>query len=319
MYIGSTLTKSLIRMKTVSIVPFNRPFQATASALGLALCVTLLSSCNSPGQRSGQDSAEQAAENVQPSLSQVWKTDSVFTGSESTLYDEQNKVIYVSCGNTKPWEKDGDGFIALLNPDGSVKEMNWVDGLHAPKGMALVNGKLYVADVDEIKIIDVKGATVEKSIPVQGAKSLNDVATDGTTIYFTDSGAGRVHSLDQNGIVEILIDDAEGINGVECHGGNLYTLDKEGLKAYDLTQLEPELLSTAVTGGDGLVILNNTTFIASRWAGEIYLIKGSESTLLLDTKAEKSNTADIGYIPDEQLVLVPTFMKNEVAAYKLEY
>lgn len=297
----------------------QRPVSLLSSVLGLGLCIAVVSSCNSPGQRSGEGGDADTTANVEPALTQVWKTDSVFTGSESTLYDPQNQVIYVTCGNTKPWEKDGDGFIAVLNPDGSVKEMNWVDGLHAPKGMALVNGKLYVADIDEIKVIDVAGATIEKSIPVQEAKSLNDVATDGTTIYFTDSGAGKVHSLNQDGIVEILIDDAEGINGVESHDGNLYTLDKEGLKVYDLTRLQPELITSSVTGGDGLVILNDTTFIASRWAGEVYLIKGSESTLLLDTKAEKSNTADIGYIPDEQLVLVPTFMKNEVAAYKLEY
>lgn len=302
--------------KTVNTL---RPVSLLSSVLGLGLCMAVVSSCNNPGQRSGQDGDADTTAKVEPALTQVWKTDSVFTGSESTLYDSQNQVIYVTCGNTKPWEKDGDGFIAVLNPDGSVKEMNWVDGLHAPKGMALVNGKLYVADIDEIKIIDVAGATVEKSIPVDGAESLNDVATDGTTIYFTDSGAGKVHSLNQDGIVEILIDDAEGINGVESHGGNLYTLDKEGLKVYDLTRLQPELITNSVTGGDGLVILNDTTFIASRWVGEVYLIKGSESTLLLDTKADKSNTADIGYIPDEQLVLVPTFMKNEVAAYKIEY
>src|SRR5690606_27125599 len=94
-------------------------------------------------------------------------------------------------------------------------------------------------------------------------------------------------------------------------------LDNAGLKKYDTTEFKSSLLNSEVTGGDGLVILNDSTFIASRWAGEIYLIKGGESTLLVDTKAEKSNTADIGYVADQNLVIVPTFMKNEVAAYKL--
>src|SRR3546814_1986689 len=60
---------------------------------------------------------------------------------------------------------------------------------------------------------------------------------------------------------------------------------------------------TTLFRSDGLVILDDSTFVASRWSGEVYLVNGSEATLLLDTKAEKSNTADIGYIQDEQLVI----------------
>src|SRR3546814_9232905 len=89
-------------------------------------------------------------------------------------------LIYVSCGNTDPGAKDGDGFIARLNPDGSTAGLKWVEGLHAPKGMALLDGKLYVTDVDAVKIIDVAGASIEKTIPVEGAQFLNDLATDGT-------------------------------------------------------------------------------------------------------------------------------------------
>lgn len=294
------------------------PARASYPVLSLALCLTLASSCNNPG--GNQESAEESdtSEAVEPTLTQAWITDSTFTGSESTLYDPENDVIYVSCGNTDAGAKDGDGFIAVLNPDGSVKEMNWVEGLHAPKGMALLEGKLYVTDVDAVTIIDVAGAAVEKNIPVENAQFLNDLATDGTTIYFSDSRSGMIYTLDQEGNVEAVVDNAEGINGLECHDGDLYSLDKEGLKRYDVSDYTPTLIDSTVKGGDGLVILNDSTFIASRWAGEIFFIKGSESTLLLDTKTEKSNTADIGYIADEQLVLVPTFMKNEVAAYKLE-
>ncbi|TCS85533.1 hypothetical protein EDD80_112108 [Anseongella ginsenosidimutans] len=291
------------------------------AALPLALgCLALASSCNNPNQRQNEDGSAESdtTQNTQPALTEAWKTDSVFTGSESTLYDPEAGVIYVSCGNTDAGAKDGDGFIAVLNPDGSVKEMSWVSGLHAPKGMALLNGKLYVTDIDEVKIIDVAGAAVEKSIPVEGAQFLNDLATDGTTAYFSDSRSGKIYSLSQEGTVETVVENAEGINGLECYEGNLYTLDKEGLKMYDVSGYTPTLIDSTVKGGDGLVILNDSTFVASRWAGEIYFIRGSESTVLLDTKAAKSNTADIGYIPDEQLVIVPTFMKNEVAAYKLE-
>ncbi|MEP0712750.1 MAG: ATP-binding protein, partial [Algoriphagus sp.] len=60
-------------------------------------------------------------------------------------------------------------------------------------------------------------------------------------------------------------------------------------------------------------------YVASRWAGEIYFVSGDGETLLLDTKSEESNTADIGFIPEDNIVLVPTFFKNKVVAYKLDY
>lgn len=288
----------------------NRVF----SYLALTFCVAVVISCNNTNQNNNNNN--EAVQDT-ASLTQVWKTDSTFIGSESTLYNPANNTIYVSCGNTDPSAKDGDGFIALLNPDGSVKNMKWVTGLNAPKGMAIVNGKLYVTDVDEVKIIDLETASIEKTIPVEGAEFLNDLASDGTTVYFSDSNTGTVYSLNQAGSVAAVINNADGVNGLECYEGSLYTLDKQGLNKYDTKEYKSSLLNSEVIGGDGLVILNDSTFIASRWAGEIYLIKGSKTTLLVDTKAEKSNTADISFIADQNLVIVPTFMKNEVAAYKL--
>src|SRR5690606_42069348 len=88
---------------------------------------------------------------------------------------------------------------------------------------------------------------------------------------------------------------------------------------YDLDAKTTEPINEVVTGGDGLVIIDDNTYIASRWKGEIYLIKDGKEYLLLDTTGEGSNTADIDYIADENLVLVPTFQKNRVAAYTLEY
>lgn len=280
----------------------------------ITVCAVFVVSCTNAKQVDNQNNQAVSQDSV-TSLTLVWKTDSILTGSESTLYNPDDNIIYVSCGNTDPTAKDGDGFIALLNPDGTIKQKDWVTGLDAPKGMAILNGKLYVTDIDEVKIIDIKTAKIDKSIPVEGAEFLNDLASDGTTIYFSDSKAGIIYSLDQAGSVKAIINNATGINGLECFDGSLYALDKEGLKKYSTDYSSSVLLNSEVTGGDGLVILNDSTFIASRWAGEIYLIKGKKATLLLDTKEEKSNTADIGFIADRNLVLVPTFMKNEVAAY----
>ncbi len=80
-----------------------------------------------------------------------------------------------------------------------------------------------------------------------------------------------------------------------------------------------EVVNDVVTGGDGLVIIDEDTFITSRWQGEIYLVQDGVETKILDTQEAKSNTADIDFIPDGNIVLVPTFMKNKVVAYELTY
>src|SRR5690606_6011351 len=257
---------------------------------------------------------------VTPELTQAWKTDTVFTGSESTLYDPSTNVIYVSNGNTNAGDKDNDGFISAINTDGTIRDLKWVEGnLHAPKGMAILDGKLYVTDIDEVKIIDIASATIEKTIPVEGAVFLNDVATDGQQVYFSDTRAGNIYALATDGSYTIISENG-GVNGLECHDGHLYALDGEGLKKFSKDgNYTEEVINTEVTGGDGLVILNDSTFVASKWHGEIFFIRGNETTVLLDTQAEESNTADIGFVPSQNLVIVPTFLKNEVAAYELAY
>jgi len=268
------------------------------------------------GQR-GNESSETPAS---PALTQVWKTDTVFTGSESALYDAEADVIYVSNGNTKAAEKDNDGFISIINTDGTVRDQKWLAGdLHAPKGMALLNGKLFVTDIDAIKIIDVASAAIEKTVAVDSAVFLNDLATDGEQLYFSDTRAGKIYRMTTDGDYTVIAN-SPNVNGLECHKGVLYALDGEGLKRFSNdSQYTPEIINREVTGGDGLIILNDSTFIASRWHGEIFFIKGDETTVLLDTQAEKSNTADIGFVRGKNLVIVPTFLKNEVAAYELTY
>lgn len=281
-------------------------------------CLGLAASCGNPNRSSDKEAPEQ--DSITAELSPVWKTDTSFTGSESVLYHPDKNVIYVSCGNTPDASiKDGKGFIAVLNPDGSVENPEWVTGLNAPKGMTVFNGKLYVTDIDQIKIIDMEKAEVEEVIKVEDAVFLNDMASNDTAAWFSDTRAGMIYSLEPDGTYTAAVKNAENVNGLEYRGNSLYTLEKEGLKKYDISGYQSTLIDSTVTGGDGLVILDDSTFVASRWIGEIYLIKGREATLLLDTKDEESNTADISYIPGQNLVLVPTFRKHEVAAYELTH
>jgi sugar lactone lactonase YvrE len=254
-----------------------------------------------------------------PSLQKVWETDTVLTTVESTLYDAKSGTIYTSNIEGGPTNKDGKGSISKLKPDGTIAEVKWVTGLHAPKGMAILNDKLYVTDIDELVEINLADGKIAKRYPVKGAKFLNDAATDGSKVYFTDMNTGKVHVL-EGGKVNTVAEGRENINGLAFdQKGGLYFLDGKGLGQYNMQDKKTSFVNEVVTGGDGLVVIDDSTYIASRWKGEIYLVKNGKEHLLLDTSGESSNTADIDYIKEEKLVLVPTFMKNKVVAYKLNY
>ena len=102
-------------------------------------------------------------------LIEKWRTSEGLKTPESVLFDTKNEVFYVSNINGKPLDKDDNGFIAKMGPDGTIIKAKWIKGLHAPKGMYLDGHMLYVTDIDRFVIIDTKKASIVKTIRVEEA------------------------------------------------------------------------------------------------------------------------------------------------------
>ncbi|REG84706.1 SMP-30/gluconolactonase/LRE family protein [Algoriphagus antarcticus] len=277
----------------------------------------LFANCSSP--KTEETTEIEVVEDVKtPTLTKLWETDTTLTTNESVLFDEASGKIYVSNIEGDPRGKDGKGSISILDKEGNIVTQEWVTGLDAPKGMGIANGNFYVTDIDQLVEVNLESGKISKRYPVEGAGFLNDLATNDGKVYFTDMNTGKVHMLDA-GKISTVTEGHESINGIAvAEDGMLYGLDKSGLKMLH-TDGTSMILNKTVTGGDGLVILGDGNYIASRWAGEIYFVNEQGETLLLDTKDAESNTADIGFIPGDNIVLVPTFFKNKVVAYKLDY
>jgi hypothetical protein len=291
----------------------------TTLKIGLiCLSATLLFSQCAP-QKTEEVVEETVVETKTPTLTLLWETEASLPTNESVLYDDATGKIYVSnIGGMDPQAKDGKGSIATIDKDGKIVNSSWISGLNSPKGMAISNGKLYVTDIDELVEIDIATAKVSNKWKVEGAQFLNDVAAHEGTVYFTDMNTGKVHVYSDGGVSTISEGNAS-INGIAiANDGTVYGLDVSGLKKWNWDG-GTEIINSAVTGGDGLVILGDGNFIASRWQGEIWFASAEGQTLMLDTKAAESNTADIGYNAAEKIIYVPTFFKNKVAAYKLDY
>jgi sugar lactone lactonase YvrE len=265
------------------------------------------------------ETVEEVVETKTPTLTLIWESSDSLMTNESVLFDETSGNLYVSnIEGQDPLQKDGKGSIAILSKEGKILNPAWVTGLNAPKGMAISNGKLYVTDIDEFVEIDIATAKVSNKWKVEGAQFLNDVAAYNGTVYFTDMNTGKVHAF-TNGAISTISEGNESLNGIAvASDGTIYGLDASGLKKWN-TDGTTQILNAQVTGGDGLLILGDGNFVASRWIGEIWFANDTTQTLMLDTKPSESNTADIGYNAAEKIVYVPTFYKNKVAAYRLEY
>ncbi len=252
-------------------------------------------------------------------LIKKWETDTLLRTPESVLYDAKEKLLYVSCIDGVPNEKDGKGGIAKVGLDGKILDANWVTGLNAPKGMGQYKNKLYVADLTEVVVIDMTTAQVVQHIPVQGSVFLNDITIDKNgAVWVSDTRINKVYRIDKSGITPVF-QNLQGPNGLLAVGDELMILDKGSL----LKMVKSGNLGVYADGmdpsTDGIEMVVPNEFLVSSWAGVIYYVyaSGNKQTLL-DTREKKINTADIGYDPKNRIVYVPTFYKNSVVAYELK-
>ncbi len=251
-------------------------------------------------------------------LEKVWETTTELKTPESVIYDSESDVIYVANINGDPSAKDGNGFISILNSDGSIKTLEWVKGLNAPKGMAIFKGKLYVSDIDELVVIDIKQGKITNRYVAPDAVFLNDVtACMNGMIFVSDTRTAKIHVLNENEFnVWMEGKPLETPNGLMAEKGKLLVGDKN-IYEIDIQTKKVNLLVEDAGGVDGLEKNRDGDFVFSNWPGKVFIHKDGKTIKLMDTTAQEINTADIDYDLKHDLVLIPTFFKNQIVAYKI--
>ena len=257
---------------------------------------------------------------AQHTLEKLWETDSVLKVPESVLFDGDNKVLYATnIDGTDPWARDGKGSVAKVGLDGKVIATEWVSGLNAPKGMGLYKGKLYVADMNELLVIDIAGGKIEKRIVVTGAEGLNDVSVGKNgTVYVSDSKLKKVFAV-KDGVSELFLDNLKGPNGVLMHGDDFYLLDAGGMFKMNKDKTLTKITDGMDGGTDGIENISGNDFIISCWQGVVWYVNADGSKQqLLDSRPDKKNSADIGMDAKNKIIYVPTFWRNTIVAYRVK-
>ncbi len=296
------------------------------SVLGIILMISMLGvSCKEKGKtdkiKEDINQVKEASEKI-PSLDLLWQTDTLLTTSESVLYNKTLDVVFVANVNNAPWEKDNNGFISTIDTKGNILELKWIEGLSGPKGMGIFGGKLYVNDIDRIVEIDIETQKITNDYPVDGEPQLNDITvSQAGVVYASGSNSNSIYVLEK-GELSILNMNTEGrLNGL-LHQKEAIFFTDSGRKCFGIYNFKSDaskILAEGIGHGDGVIRLKTGDFIVSDWKGQVFYIDSTnwQKTLLLDTRENNIYAADIDYIPETQMLLVPTFFHNNVMCYKL--
>ncbi|MBF0677845.1 MAG: SMP-30/gluconolactonase/LRE family protein [Devosia sp.] len=262
------------------------------------------------------------------SAAEAWRT-SGFDVPESVVFDADNSRLIVSNIVGEATEADGNGTLSLVSLDGEIIDAAWVTGLDAPKGSAIAGGKLYVADLTNLRIVDLASGEVE-TLAIEGATFLNDVTADSQgTIYVTDTFANRIYAVAGNEAALFVEDAALGSpNGILADGDSLLVASFGTLAAKPEDMVPGGLVRidiatkavSAVEGADkigfldGIVRIGDAYVVSDFFGGTIYSVTPGSAPETVATLA--MGAADIG--SDGEAIFVPMMMEGELVKLTLE-
>jgi hypothetical protein len=240
-----------------------------------------------------------------------------------------------------PITKDGDGSIYKLSLDGKLIEQRFNKStLNAPKGTAIINGVLYVADIDRVVGIDIQTGQLVKEVDLAsfGTSFLNDITVKNETTLFVgsiDVSKIFVITLSNPAQIEVLdVPEIKSPNGLYYNKptNQLFFVElvrndllqgKIGVIDWDKDN-HPRMtyLSDLKGNFDGLQMIDKNTLLVSDW----YNFKELKCRLVKVDIAHKKATpfldnvdaADILYNKKNGNLILPGLVKGTVTSLAIK-
>jgi sugar lactone lactonase YvrE len=261
---------------------------------------------------------------------------------ESVRYDPELDVFYVSNVNGNPFQRDGNGFIAVVRADSTGAAMKVLvesgkNGatLNAPKGLALKGDTLWVADIDHVRAFNRRSGAPIADIDLSSQKAtfLNDVTIGGDgSIYVTDTGIAldAKGAMSHPGIDQIFkisggkatalhADSLDAPNGITWDKANRRFIVAPANGSRVKTWKEGDKAAATLIGGpgqyDGVEVLADGRILVTSWADSAVHVfqNGTLSTLVPGV----NGPADIGVDTKRNVLAIPRLADNKVEYYKI--
>jgi len=251
-----------------------------------------------------------------------------FHFTESCTFDpERNLILAMNRGN------DGgsdDGFVSLINPDGSVHTSKWIgasrDGLELrdPIGSAIAGNILFTADNGsrEVRTFSLDTGAPISAVAIPGEGFINGIAgrEDGSS-YLSDTGQGVIYAISSDGGVSIF---AEGSplnrpNGVALDNDGNIVVVNIGDSAVITYSQDGQVIKqeAAVEGGnDGVVVLSNgTKYVSSVRFGSVSRIDSQGNAQIIARGIPSA--ASMCYDSRQNQLVIPMNPNNSLAFIRL--
>lgn len=213
---------------------------------------------------------------------------------------------------------DGTGWISVISPFGEMIEPQFAMGLNAPKGMVVDRGVLYVADINQIRMIDAREGTILRTLDVDGAEFLNDMVSWNATVLASDSGTGRIYRLTGDEADTWLEDERlAGANGLTADADRLLIATMDSGSLYEVTAAkELKEIASGMKNADGIGVIDGG-YLVSSWPGQVWFVSDDgETSKVLDTQADGIFQNDLTILNDT--VIVPNWRPGTVTAWKVD-
>ena len=258
-----------------------------------------------------------------------------FSSPESTIVNKSDLYVSNVGKELKPTLKDGDGFISKLDVNGKIKELHFIDGLDAPKGMGIVGNTLFVADINTLRGFDLQTKKEVFNVFFEGVNFLNDITVkDSNTLFIGASDTSAIYEVNISNKSYKKLMDFTVTNGLFYEDGILYAaqlgsttqnmFDGKG-KLYKIDLKDNNKLTQLGTFEgvlDGVTKVGNKVYV-SDWGNakdtgivRVYDLKTKEETIL---KLQSfMGAADFWIDEKSKKIFMPQMIGNKVTIFDLK-
>jgi sugar lactone lactonase YvrE len=247
--------------------------------------------------------------------------------SPESVVQAENGVIYIS--EINEFGTDGDGQIKKIDREGNVTI--YAKDMDDPKGLVMMNGKLYVADKNRILEVNRDGnwhVYTDTSAFPKTPQFLNDLEADKYgNLYVSDSGdlssGGAIYKISKKGKVSTIVDSSNpeilAPNGLLFEGrNNLLSVDFASGILYRINVGTGKVtqLASGFGGGDGIVKTKKGKIYISDWKNG-YIYKSSAGTARI-VRGGYNSPADIALSQDGKYILIPVMKTGTLEFLKIK-